>query len=123
GLVLCTPPSGTTFPLGTNVVTCTATNICGQGVSCSFLVIVKKHPLGPPALTITAGNPDNFVLPVEPSPPSACMIAAFSGFPFWKDFDQVASDRLFGHRFTGLPSNVVKAELVVRMRPTSDGGA
>ena len=123
GPVVCTPPSGTVFPLGTNVVTCTATNICGQSASCSFLIIVKKHQLGPPDLTITAGLPDNFALPIEPSPQSACMVTAFSGYPFWKGFDQVASDTLFGHRFTGLPNNIVKAELVVRMKPTADSGA
>lgn len=122
GPIVCTPPSGTNFPLGTNVVTCTATNACGSA-SCSFLVIVKPHLLGPPAQTITGGNPDNFVLPIEPSPPSACMIAAFSGFSSWKGFDSNAANVLFGHRFTGLPNNVVQAELIVRMRPTADGGA
>ena len=39
--VTCTPPSGSTFPVGTNTVTCTATNLAGQSNTCSFLVLVR----------------------------------------------------------------------------------
>ena len=44
GPVICTPPSGSSFPLGTNVVICTATNICGADATCSFTVLVKRPP-------------------------------------------------------------------------------
>jgi hypothetical protein len=37
------PPSGSTFPIGTNTVTCSVTNNAGNGVQCSFTVTV----LGP----------------------------------------------------------------------------
>jgi hypothetical protein len=41
--VLCAPPSGSTFPLGTNTVICLATNGAGVTVaSCSFTVTVVK---------------------------------------------------------------------------------
>ena len=40
-VVNCLPPSGSTFPVGTNTVTCTATDACGQTANCSFTVIVK----------------------------------------------------------------------------------
>jgi hypothetical protein len=123
GPVVCTPPSGSTFPLGTNLVICSATNACGDVASCQFLIIVKPYPLGAPAVVMQAGLPDNFVLPVEPSPQNACMVAAFSGYPFWKGFDDTAVNTLLGHRFAGLPSNIVKAELVVRMKPGADSGA
>jgi len=123
GPVVCTPPSGSTFPLGTNLVICSATNACGDVASCQFLIIVKPYPLGAPAVTLVAGLPDNFALPVDPSPTNACMVAAFSGYPFWKGFDATAVNTLFGHRFAGLPSNIVKAELVVRMKPGDDFGA
>jgi len=121
--VHCTPPSGSIFPLGTNMVTCTATNACGEGVSCSFKVIVKYGLSVNPTVTITAGLPDNFAPNVEPSPPSACMISAFSGYSFWKGFDSNAANVLFGHRFTGLPANIIQAELIIRMRPMNDSGA
>lgn len=40
GTVTCTPPSGSTFPLGTTTVTCTTT----AGPSCSFTVTVTNAP-------------------------------------------------------------------------------
>ncbi|MFL6277629.1 MAG: HYR domain-containing protein [Blastocatellia bacterium] len=36
----CTPPSGSTFPLGTTSVTCTATDTSGNTATCSFTVSV-----------------------------------------------------------------------------------
>jgi hypothetical protein len=37
----CTPPSGSTFPLGMTTVTCTATDACGNEGKCTFKVTVK----------------------------------------------------------------------------------
>jgi hypothetical protein len=37
---LCTPPSGSTFPIGTTTVTCTATDASGNTATCSFTVTV-----------------------------------------------------------------------------------
>ncbi len=48
GPVSCTPPSGSAFPIGSTVVTCTATNACGLTATCSFTVTVKHYPSGPP---------------------------------------------------------------------------
>lgn len=41
GPIVCSPPSGSAFPLGTNLVTCTATSSCGGIATCSFTVTVK----------------------------------------------------------------------------------
>ena len=120
GPVVCTPPSGSTFPLGTNLVICSATNACGDVASCQFLIIVKPYPLGAPSMVLLAGLTDNFALPVDPSPANACMVSAFSGFPFWKGFDDTSINTLLGHRFASLPNNIVQAELVVRMKPGGD---
>ena len=38
--IVCTPPSGSVFPVGTNTVTCVATDGCGNTSQCSFNVIV-----------------------------------------------------------------------------------
>lgn len=38
--VICTPPSGTPFPVGTMTVTCTATDASGNTATCSFPVTV-----------------------------------------------------------------------------------
>jgi hypothetical protein len=38
--VVASPPSGSVFPVGTNVVTCIATDACGNSSRCTFKVIV-----------------------------------------------------------------------------------
>ena len=43
GPVVCSPPSGSSFPLGTTLVTCTATNACGGIATCSFNVNVGPY--------------------------------------------------------------------------------
>ena len=43
--VNCNPPSGSTFPIGTTTVTCTASDACGQTVTCSFHVTVNRPPV------------------------------------------------------------------------------
>ncbi len=43
--VVCNPPSGSTFPIGTTAVTCVATDSAGQTATCSFAVIVRARPV------------------------------------------------------------------------------
>ncbi len=81
-------------------------------------MIVKQNIIG---MSYQAGLVDNFALPVDPALTNSCLVAAVSGFPFWKHFDQVAVNRLFGHRFSGLPLNIVQAQLIIRMKPENDG--
>ena len=40
----CTPPSGKCFPIGDTIVTCLATNACGQRAECKFTVTVRPNP-------------------------------------------------------------------------------
>ncbi|HKQ07966.1 MAG TPA: HYR domain-containing protein [Blastocatellia bacterium] len=54
--VACTPPSGSTFALGTTTVTCTATDTSGNTATCSFTVTVFSGCLQDDA------NPGNVVL-------------------------------------------------------------
>jgi hypothetical protein len=42
GTIVCSPPSGSSFPLGTNVVTCIGTNHCGVALTNTFKVIVRS---------------------------------------------------------------------------------
>jgi len=39
--VVCDHASGSSFPIGTTKVTCSATDVCGQSASCCFNVVVK----------------------------------------------------------------------------------
>jgi hypothetical protein len=55
GLTLsCNPPSGSTFPLGTTMVTCTACDACGTCTNCSFTVTVNPYICPPIALTCSS---------------------------------------------------------------------
>jgi hypothetical protein len=49
-------PSGSTFPLGTNTVTCTATDPCSNVTSCQFDVIVLPYP---PVWSVVCPNETN----------------------------------------------------------------
>ena len=42
--VTCTPPPGSTFPVGTTYLTCTATDPCGNVGTCQFTVTVVPNP-------------------------------------------------------------------------------
>ena len=59
-LVACVPPSGSTFPLGTTIVRCTATDASGLTVSNSFLVTVRDTEN--PVLSL----PADILVPCEP---------------------------------------------------------
>jgi len=70
--VLCSPPSGAPFILGTTTVTCTATNICGDRATCTFTVTVARDTTlpaieCPPNLNLAAcsstGMEVNYPLP------------------------------------------------------------
>jgi hypothetical protein len=63
--VSCSPPSGSTFPVGTTPVTCTATDASGNAASCSFTVTVKDCE--PPKITC----PNDIVTCNEPGKPFA----------------------------------------------------
>ncbi|HEX5734650.1 MAG TPA: HYR domain-containing protein [Blastocatellia bacterium] len=52
GAPTCSPPSGSSFPLGTTTVTCTATDASGNQASCSFTVTVIDTT--PPVITCPA---------------------------------------------------------------------
>ena len=59
------PASGSIFPIGTNLVTCTASDTCGDQASCAFTVTVTPPPLTlicSPNLTIAATNTSGAVV-------------------------------------------------------------
>ena len=54
--VVCVPPSGSIFPVGTTTVTCTATDASGNTATCSFTVTTFS------ACLVDESNPGNVVL-------------------------------------------------------------
>lgn len=56
GVIVCTPPSGSAFPLNTTTtVTCKATNSCGATATCTFTVTVKPPSPKFPCFTKVIG--------------------------------------------------------------------
>jgi hypothetical protein len=64
GILACVPPSGSTFPIGTTPVTCTARDLCRNTNTCAFEVIVRGSnedcalrvaltQVSPPEVTLT----------------------------------------------------------------------
>jgi len=63
--VVCTPPSGSPFPLGANLVTCIASDAAGNMVTNAFTVSVI-HPSVPDSQPPIIAVPDNIVVPTDP---------------------------------------------------------
>src|SRR4030095_15814821 len=51
---ICSPPSGSSFALGSTPVNCTATDASGNMASCSFMVTVQGTASGPSVTTSKA---------------------------------------------------------------------
>jgi hypothetical protein len=69
---------------------------------------------------VTAGKDDKckFTLPTEPASPSTALVTAFPGT--WRQFDEIISNKKFGHTFTGLPAGIVAAQLEMCLRAGYD---
>ncbi len=71
--------------------------------------------------TFEAGNNDNFTGTSEPTSPSADLQVVLSQYASGtRDFDELMSNRVFGHTFTGLPSGIVAATLELHLRGRPD---
>jgi len=94
----------------------------GQASNLSQLGDTWRFGCGSRSYTYRAGLMDNFRPPFSATSPRADFLAAVNtvyNTPTRKNFDDPTSDRFLLHSFTGLPANIVKAELEVRMRPES----
>jgi hypothetical protein len=93
--VVCVPPSGSVFPIGRTVVTCTATDDCTNRSTCTFTVTVNRDTT-PPILYCPPdqiawtcnpnGLPVNFPAPLvfdnhDPNPSVVCVPPSGSIFP------------------------------------------
>jgi hypothetical protein len=93
--VTCTPPSGSTFPIGVTTVTCTATDFSGNTATTSFTVTVddmtKPVVSVPPAITVDQVAPSGTVVTFtatatdddsrNPNPAVTCVPPSGSTFP------------------------------------------
>src|SRR5215813_8708454 len=72
--VVCNPPSGTAFPLGTRTDTCTVTEQSGLSASCSFTVTVTDTV--PPVIASTSASPDTLWPPNHKLVPISITVSA-----------------------------------------------
>lgn len=92
GLVnVLTPPSGSTFPLGTTPVKCVTTDAAGLKDSCEFTVTVEVGNSAPvidpiPAKTVLEGSNLNFGVAANDVDGNAAIILSASGKPFGSTF-------------------------------------
>jgi hypothetical protein len=119
--VTCAPPSGSTFPLGTTTVNCSATDTRGNSASGSFTVTVEEAPPPPdteaPTITSLSASPD------ELWPPNGKLVSVtisasvhdnVDATPFVGVFDVTANETI-----TGADWNVV-SPLSVELRAERD---
>jgi hypothetical protein len=87
--VTCTPPSGSTFPIGTTTVDCSASDAAGNTASGSFQVTVtESNPVR--SLTVKA-TPDNLWPPDKKFVPVTIMVTMSDGSPFTAQITAVRS--------------------------------
>jgi hypothetical protein len=82
--VVCSPPSGSSFPKGTTTVTCTATDTSSNTADCSFTVTVNDNQnpsITCPANMTAAGSPCAVVNYTTPTPTDNCPGATASCVP------------------------------------------
>jgi CubicO group peptidase (beta-lactamase class C family) len=94
--VTCTPPSGSTFILGTTIVNCRATNSCRESAVCSFSITVARDTIAPliqcpgdrtvPICGVASTTPVSFPLPpatdnADASVAISCSPPSGSSFP------------------------------------------
>jgi hypothetical protein len=89
----CLPASGSTFPLGTTTVTCTATDAHGNTGSASFTVTVRDT--APPAVTIAASpttllwSPNKTMTPVTITGVVSDASAVTAAFSVWDEYGTI----------------------------------
>jgi len=81
--VVASPPSGSTFPVGTTTVTTTAGDSCGTSTNCSFIVTVNP-PLTPMTVTVpTVLTNNQFKVTIQGAPGQRFAIQASTNLVNW----------------------------------------
>jgi len=71
--ILCAPPSGASFPIGSTTVNCTATDASSNAAQCSFTVTVSGAPVQPDKIVFEssrAGNLEIFSMNADGTSPT-----------------------------------------------------
>src|ERR1017187_8659173 len=82
--VSCSPPSGSKFPIGSNPVSCTASDTCGTTTNCGFNVTVTRIPIALTCssnITVTAADPSGVTVFYSSSATGGCSMPSVSCSP------------------------------------------
>jgi hypothetical protein len=115
---VCFPPSGSFFPVGTTMVNCTATDDCGNTVTCSFPVKVVNSATWQ---RFPGGVNDCYAGTKEKASPRLCLKQNYPG-AIWKKFDQGTVNRLFGHSWILPLDTYTDGFLITRMKDKQCAG-
>lgn len=137
GLVVCLPQSGSTFPLGTTLVTCTATNTAGSDTGTFNVIITGDFDVTPPALILPspivaeATSADGAVVTytvsaidgVDGSVPVSCTPVSGSTFPLGVTAVECTASDASGNMATGSFTVTVRdttAPIIISIAATPD---
>ena len=78
------PPSGSYFPVGTTIVSCTATDSCGDSANCGFQVTVTPPPVVncPTNMVVTTGSASGAVVNFAVGLTGGCAPITVSASPY-----------------------------------------
>jgi hypothetical protein len=126
----CTPPSGSTFPLGTTTVTCTATDAAGNEGTASFTVTVQDTTVPvisvPATITVLATSPAGAVVTYSASAtdaidgpvPVTCDPPSGSTFPIGTTTVTCTATDSSGNTATATFQVVVGGPVLSQLSPT-----
>ena len=122
--VACTPPSGSTFAVGTTVVACSATDAHGNGANDSFSVTVTEQPVDDeaPVITSISASPNELFGPNNKFVTVTVTVSAFDNedhSPLIRIYD-VTSDEEITSSDWEITSNL-KVDLRADRDPQGDG--
>jgi HYR domain-containing protein len=123
-VVVCNPPSGSSFPLGTTTVTCTATDAAGNTAQCTFNVTVVDTE--PPVIQEVSAHPAGMWPPNHKMADITVQVQAVDvcGSEVTNWIDHVTSNESVNGRGDGNtePDWEITGPLQVRLRAERQGG-
>jgi len=123
-VVVCDPPSGSLFLVGTTTVTCTATDAAGNSAQCTFAVTVVDTE--PPVITEVSFNPPKLWPPNHKMVDIAVLVTAVDacGSEITSWIDHVTSNESVNGRGDGNtdPDWEISDGLHVKLRSERQGG-
>jgi hypothetical protein len=113
--VVCSPPSGSAFPLGTNLVTCTATDSAGNQATTTFKVTVND--IEAPVIKSLTASPNTLSPPNEQFVPVTLTVVVTdnSGGPVTSKIVSVSSSEVDADQENGTSDWILTSPLTLKL--------